>query len=132
MKYRWSMVFVFGLLAASFALAHHSVSAEFDPSKTIVLKGTITGVDWVNPHVYVHLDVADEHGKMASWALETSPPLVLKRGGINKETFKEGQVVSIDVFPSKDGTKNLAFLKRITFADGHSTQIWIADPNQDK
>jgi hypothetical protein len=134
MRWRWSTFIFVALcfLAPSFALAHHSITAEFDPSKVIVLKGTITAVDWVNPHVYLHLDVTDENGKTANWAFETYPPAVLKRGGLNRETFKEGQVVSIDAFAPKDGTKNLAYLKHITFADGHSVEIWIGDPGQYK
>lgn len=134
MRHRVSTVLLvaFCSLIPSFALAHHSITAEFDPSKTILLKGTITAVDWVNPHVYLHMDVTDENGKTANWSFETYPPAVLKRGGINRETFKEGQVVSINAFPPKDGTKNLAYLKHITFADGHSVEIWIGDPSQFK
>lgn len=120
------------LLIVASALAHHSINAEFDSSKTIVLKGTITQVDWENPHVYVHLDVKDNSGNMANWALETYPPAVLHKGGVTRETFKPGQVVTIDAFPPKDGTKSLAYLKVITFSDGHSIEIWVADPNQYK
>lgn len=134
MKHGRSRLFLFVccLLAPSFALAHHSVTAEFDPSKTITLKGTITGVDWVNPHVYVHVDVKDETGNTLGWSLETYPPAVLKRGGVTRETFKDGQVVSFDAFPSKDGTKGLAFLKHVTFADGHGLEVWIGDPGKYK
>ena len=99
-------------------LAHHSVTAEFDPSKTFVLKGTITEVEWENPHVYIHVAVKDKTSKVVNWSLETYPPGVLHKGGVTRETFKEGQEVSIDAFPPKDGTKNLAYLKTITFADG--------------
>jgi hypothetical protein len=111
-------------------LAHHSISAEFDPSKNFTLKGTITQVDWENPHVYVHLDVKDDSGKIVNWALETYPPAVLHKGGVTRETFKPGQVVSIDAFPPKDGTKSLAYLKVIAFSDGHSIEIWVGDPDQ--
>ena len=128
-----------GLVLASVVLslaipvfAHHSISAEFDPSKNFTLKGTITQVDWENPHVYVHLDVPDSSGKIVNWALETYPPAVLHKGGVTRETFKPGQVVSIDAFPPKDGTKSLAYLKTITFADGHSIEIWVGDPKDYK
>ena len=114
------------------AFAHHSISAEFDPSKNFTLKGTITQVDWENPHVYIHLDVPDSSGKIVNWALETYPPAVLHKGRVTRETFKPGQVVAIDAFPPKDGTKSLAYLKTITFADGHSIEIWVGDPSQYK
>ena len=119
-------------LAVAPALAHHSITAEFDPGRMFVLKGTITQVDWQNPHVYVHLDVKDDAGKVQNWALETYPPGVLHKGGVTRDTFKPGQVVSIDAFPPKDGTKSLAYLKTVTFADGHSLEIWIGDPSQYK
>jgi hypothetical protein len=123
----------FGLLCAvASAFGHHSITAEFDPSRTFVLKGVITQTDWQNPHVYVHMDVKDPNGRVVNWSVETYPPGVLHKGGVTRETFKEGQEVSIEAFPPKDGTKSLAYLKTITFSDGHTVEIWIGDPSQYK
>ena len=133
MKKRLLLVLALGsCLPALPVLAHHSITAEFDPSRTMILKGTITRVLWVNPHVYLYVDVKDEAGKIVNWALETYPPSVLRRGGIVRNSFKEGDVVTINAFPPKDGTKSLAYLRQVTFPDGHSTEIWIGDPKNYK
>jgi Family of unknown function (DUF6152) len=133
MNKRFLLVLALGLcLPALPVLAHHSITAEFDPSRTMVLKGTITRVLWVNPHVYLYMDVKDDAGKVVNWALETYPPAVLRRGGLLRNAFKEGDVVTIDAFPPKDGTKSLAYLKQVTFPDGHSVEIWIGDPKNYK
>jgi hypothetical protein len=116
------------LLEGAPAFPHHSHEAEFYPDKKITLKGTITQVEWQNPHVYVHLGVKDNTGKVVDWALETYPPHVLHRGGVTKETFKEGQVVTVTANPAKDGTKNFAYLVGITFPDGHYLDVWLGDP----
>ena len=135
MKYRGFGALLIALslfLAAVPVFAHHSHNAEFDPSKTITLKGTITQVDWENPHIHVHLDVKDNSGKIVNWSFESYAPGVLHRAGITRETFKEGQVVTIAANPARDGTKDLAYLKEITYSDGHSIEIWLGDPSQYK
>jgi len=135
MRWRWLNALVvcasFGVfLGVVPAFPHHSNSAEFDTAKDMTLKGTITEVDWENPHVHIHLDVKDSAGKVVNWTLETFAPHVLHQGGVTRDTFKPGQVVTIDAFPPKDGTKSLAYLKTITFSDGHSTEIWVGDRDQ--
>lgn len=134
MNYKWPLVLALGIssLVPALALAHHSVTAEFDPSKTLTMKGTISGIDWVNPHVYLFVDVKDQNGNTTSWSLESYPPSVLKRGGMSRARLETGQAVTIDVFPAKDGSKALGFLKHITFSDGQSVEIWIGDPSQVK
>jgi len=110
------------LLAVSTALAHHSVSGQFDVNKPMTLKGVISKIDWINPHVYVHLDVKEKDGSMTTWALSTLPTAMMRRAGLTKETLagKPGEEVTIDAVPARDGSKNLGWINRITYADGHS------------
>ena len=102
----------FGLLLLAIpALAHHSATAEFDTSKTFTVKGTITKLEWINPHVYMYADVTDEGGKVIPYSFETGPPGNLRRAGVLRTMFNVGDVVSIDASVAKDGTKHLGLLK---------------------
>jgi exonuclease VII large subunit len=94
------------LMAAAPLLAHHSFAAEYDAKKPIELKGTITKVDWMNPHVYFYIDVKDESGKIDNWAFEMGPPRLLERGGWKKSTMKEGDEVIVSGTLAKDGGKH--------------------------
>jgi len=107
------------------ALAHHSFAAEFDGSKTFVVSGTLTKVDWMNPHVYVYLDVKDADGKLTTWALSTLPTAMMRRAGLSKESIvgKPGETVTIDMIPARDGTQHLGWISKITYADGHFYQL---------
>ena len=107
--------------AAAPALAHHSLQSEYDIEKSITLKGTVTKVDWVNPHVYVYLDVKDANGAVTKWAVTTLPPGNLRRGGLTRQLLGYG---------ARDGS-NLAFLRTITFADGHKLEIWLGDASKE-
>lgn len=111
--------FVFAVSAAS---AHHSVPGQFDLSKPVTLKGVISKVDWINPHIYVHLDVKEANGSTTTWALSTLPTAMMRRAGLTKDTLqgKPGEVVTIDAVPARDGSKNLGWINKITYADGHS------------
>ena len=108
--------------AAATLLAHHSVPGQFDVSKPLTLKGVISKVDWINPHIYVHLDVKDADGTTNTWALATLPTAMMRRAGITKESLqgKSGEEVTISAVPARDGSKHLAWINKITYADGHS------------
>jgi Family of unknown function (DUF6152) len=110
------------LLAMAPARAHHSVPGQFDTSKPITLKGVITKVDWINPHIYVHLDVKDPSGTPTTWALSTLPTAMMRRAGLTKETLqgKPGEEVTINAVPARDGSQHLGWINKITYADGHS------------
>jgi hypothetical protein len=75
--------------------AHHSFQAEFDIEKPMTLKGVVTKVEWINPHVYVHLDVKDERGNVANWAFETLGPGRMRAEGMSKQSFGVGKMVTL-------------------------------------
>jgi len=116
------------LLSGQGVRAHHSFAAEFDINKPVTLRGTVTKVDWINPHVYLYLDVKDAAGKVTSWALSTYSPAALRRIGATRANFGQGQAVTVLAYHAKDGS-NFAFLRRMTFPDGHTVELWIGDEN---
>jgi len=111
------------------ALAHHSFQAEFDINKPMTVKGTVTKVEWVNPHVLLHLDVKDDKGAVTNWAFETLGPGRLRADGMSKQTFGVGKTVTLKGYAARDGSRNLGFLRTVTFDDGHSIEVWLGDPN---
>ena len=104
------------MAAAPVMLAHHSFAAEFDGAKRVTLKGTVTKVDWRNPHIYVYLNVKDEKG-LTEWACEGGPPNVLLRQGWTRTSVKEGDEVTIEGALAKDGSKRCNS-RTVNLADG--------------
>jgi hypothetical protein len=113
------MALMLALAAPSWA--HHSVSGQFDTSKPIVLKGTVSKVDWMNPHVYIYLDVKETDGSVTTWALSSLPTAMMRKAGLSKDALigTPGEVVTINAVPARDGTKHLGWISKITYADGH-------------
>lgn len=113
-------------------LAHHSFSAEFDAEHLMTLTGVLTRVDWINPHAYWYVDVKDDKGELQHWSLEGYPPSQLRLAKINRDMVgKPGDVISVEVFPAKDGTKQLAHIKTIHFSDGREIDMWLkSEPNK--
>jgi hypothetical protein len=109
---------------ASVLSAHHSVAGQFDESKSVTLKGVISKVDWVNPHIYLYIDVKTD-GETVTWSLGTVPTAMARRAGLTKESIagKVGEVVTIDCIPARDGTKHLGWVNTITYADGHKIEL---------
>lgn len=103
-----------GLIAAGLGLtggpmiAHHSFAAEFDSAKPITLKGTVTKVEWTNPHVWFYINVKDEKsGEMTNWGAEMGPPHGLQRRGWRRETLKIGEEVTVGGSLAKNGAKRI-------------------------
>src|SRR5437588_13098192 len=105
------------VLAALPVLAHHSFSAEFDAGKRVTIKGVVTKLEWMNPHIYVYLDVKEESGAVTNWACEGGPPNVLMRNGWTRNTLKEGDQVTIEGALAKDGSKRCNS-RSVNLADG--------------
>jgi hypothetical protein len=112
-------------LSPSPTSAHHSVTAEFDPSKEFTVTGVLTHVDWTNPHIYVWVDVKGDDGQVVNWAFEGNPPGILHRAGVGKDVFKVGEVITVTAIAAKDGTKHLGFGRLYKYSDGHEVRLSI-------
>jgi Family of unknown function (DUF6152) len=107
---------VFGaFLTVAPLAAHHAFSAEYDSKKPVTLKGIVTKVEWMNPHVYFYLDVMDESGNVTNWAMEMGPPNGLERSGWTRNTMHVGDEVIVEGTLAKDGAKQ-ANARSVTMA----------------
>ena len=104
-------------LSAWQALAHHSFSAEYDADKPVQVTGTVTKVEWMNPHARFYVDVKDDGGKVTNWEFELGSPNGLMRQGWTRNSLKTGDVVQVDGSRAKDGS-NLVNASNVSFEDG--------------
>jgi hypothetical protein len=118
MKVQLAVVAALGLLVPAVpVLAHHSFAAEYDSGKPVTLKGTVTKVEWTNPHARIYVAVKDDGGNVTNWNLELASPNVLARNGWTRHSLNEGDQITVEGSKAKDGS-NLANARVVTLASG--------------
>lgn len=104
--------------------AHHSVAGQFDNSKRTKITGTISKIDWINPHTYFYLDVKNDNGEVTTWRLESLPTAMLRKAGLTSEMLLAGgATVTADALMARDGSAHLAWVLKLTYEDGHVFQL---------
>ena len=116
------------LLAAVPLMAHHSFAAEYDAQKPVKFTGTVTTMEWINPHAWIHIDVKKPDGKVESWMIEAGAPNALLRRGFTKASLPAGTVVTVEGYQAKDGA-NRAVGSDLTFADGKRLFMGSSSPD---
>ena len=101
------------------AMAHHSFAAEYDDQKPLKISGTLTKVDWMNPHIWYYVEVKNADGTATTWAISGGAPGQLMRRGITKDLLVVGSTVNVEGFRAKDGSNN-GFGQRVTYQDGRN------------
>ena len=119
MKARMSFLIAGLLLSAGSVFAHHAFNAEYDASKVTRWLGTVTKVEWTNPHARFYIDVKDGSGAVTNWNFEMGSPVVLRRQGWTRDSLTVGDQITVHGYPAKDGAK-MASAKEVTLADGRT------------
>lgn len=125
-----SVLCLCALVFASPALAHHAVQAQFDVNKKFTITGTVSKIEFINPHSYLTLNVKDADGKMQKWAFELAAPAVLRRNGMSRKDrggLKPGDEVTVTGLASKDGS-NSGWLQELKLSDGRVIKL-VTGPN---
>jgi uncharacterized protein DUF6152 len=107
------------LLTPDTTTAHHSFTAEYDSSKLMQFTGTVTKVEWTNPHARFYIDVKDAKGVVTNWNFELGSPILLRKLGWRQDSLKIGEQVSVEGYLAKDGAK-MANARKVTLADGRN------------
>jgi len=125
------VIFFTVLFAASSLQAHHSPSAVFDMEKRFTVAGTLTQVDWINPHIVVFMDAKKEDGSVETWKFESNPPSWFRRVGLARNDIAKGigQTVTVEGARAKNGSL-YGYLLKITFVDGNSLELLFNSANK--
>ena len=121
-------VVVLTFLAGAPAWAHHAFAAEFDAKKPVKLRGTVTKMEWINPHAWIHVDVKKADGTVDEWMVEAGTPNTLLRRGFTKDSLKPGTEIVVDGYQSKDGSLR-ANGRDVTLPDGKTLFLGSATPD---
>jgi len=114
------------VLAAAPLGAHHVIAAKFDNTKKVTLRGSVTGVDWANPHAHIFINVAEADGRVVNWAIELESPVDLRRQGWTRDAVSVGDAVSVEGIAARDGSKQAWSL---SMTDGRTGQrVFFARP----
>ena len=124
-----TVLFAASLLSTVPSWAHHAFAAEFDIKKPVKLQGTVTKMEWINPHAWIHIDVKGPDGKVTSWMVEGGTPNILLRRGFTKQSLQEGTVVIVEGYQAKNG-ENRANGSNITFTDGKRLFLGGSNPDE--
>ena len=124
-RLRFLAVVAAAVVLTSPLAAHHSFVAEYDRNQPVKVTGTVTKVEWTNPHIWFFVDVKDDAGKVTNWGFSGGPPGVLQRRGIPRNALKVGDVIVVQGFRARDGSSN-ASGGSVTFPDGR--QVFTASP----
>ncbi|HUK01893.1 MAG TPA: DUF6152 family protein [Steroidobacteraceae bacterium] len=114
---KWVHAALLMIVVSAPVLAHHSFAAEFDRKKPVTLKGTVTRLDWQNPHARMYMDVVDSAGKLINWEFELASPNSLMLAGWTRKSVQAGDKITVEGFLAKDGSR-LANANKVTTADG--------------
>ena len=106
-----------GMGSTAPAFAHHAFAAEYDAKKHVILKGTVTKMEWINPHAWIHIDVKKPDGGVEEWMIEFGTPNTLLRRGFTRDSLKPGTEITVDGYQAKDGALH-ANGRNVTLPDG--------------